>query len=230
MNSMRKLGYEIIKRVGTALLTPLNFSINTGHFRSSIARKAYDSNGNPTPWYTFPAIDFLSTIDFTDQSVLEFGGGQSTIWWSRRALYVLSIDNDAQWFNLISPQIKEHTNVDFLLCEDLVEYANKPRGKQFDLIVIDGGDRYLCARTALEYLKERGAIVLDDSEGTWGGDDDGTHPIIELFKNAGFMRIDFYGYAPGVIKPHCTSIFFKDRARIFENMNPPVRYYKYKRP
>jgi hypothetical protein len=65
--------------------------------------------------------------------------------------------------------------------------------------------------------------MLDNSEGYWGGDEQKSYPIVELFQRAGFMRVDFYGFAPGVIKPHCTSIFFKDRARIFENLKPPVR-------
>ena len=218
--SNHNLVYATLRRVGTALLTPFKFSIDTGHFRSSLARKALDNAGNSIPWYTFPAIHFLSTVDFTEQAVLEFGGGQSTIWWAERAAYVFSLENNPHWFNYINHKIREKPNVDFFLCENLEDYASKPKDKQFDLIIIDGGDRYLCAQTALKVVKEKGAIVLDDSDGFWGLE--GTYPIIELFQNAGFMRVDFYGYAPGVIKPHCTSIFFKHQAKLFENLIPPV--------
>jgi hypothetical protein len=215
--------YRVLRRVGTAVITPLRFSIDTGHFKSSIARRALDSKGNPLPWYTYPAIEFLSTVDFTDYTILEFGGGQSTLWWAGRADYVFSVENDTTWFNYINPKVSKLRNVEFYLCSDLLEYAIKPLGKQFDLIIIDGGDRYLCAQTSLKVIKSEGAIVLDNSEGFWGGDHNGTYPIVELFQRSGFMRVDFYGYAPGVIRPHCTSIFFREQSKIFRGLRPPLR-------
>ena len=55
-------------RIGTAILTPVHFSLATGHFRSSIASKALDARGKPLPWYTYPGIDFLCGVDFSGQS------------------------------------------------------------------------------------------------------------------------------------------------------------------
>ena len=216
-------GYGFVRRIGTAFLTPVKFSIKTGHFKSSIARRSLDAAGRPIPWYTFSAIDFLSNVDFSEQAILEFGGGQSTFWWAQRAASVFSIDDNPAWFNYVNAKVQKLPNVEFYLCEDMAEYAKKPLGRRFDLIIIDGGDRLLCAGTALEVINEGGAVMLDNSEGYWGGDEQKSYPIVELFQRAGFMRVDFYGFAPGVIKPHCTSIFFKDRARIFENLKPPVR-------
>jgi hypothetical protein len=232
MEFLKNLPFEMLRRAGTALLTPLKFSWETGHFRSSIFRKSFDQKGNPIPWYTYPAIDFLSTVDFTSQSVLEFGGGHSTLWWAERASYVFSLENNPDWFDYISLRVKEKSNVECLLCEDLVEYAKKPEGNLFDLVIIDGGVyRDLCAKTALTVVKDKGAIILDDSEGFWNiGGLEGEYPIIELFQKAEFSRVDFYGYAPGVINPRCTSIFFKKNANIFENLSPPLRKYKLPQP
>jgi hypothetical protein len=53
-------------------------SVCSGHFRSSVNGKALSQAGVPLPWYTYPAIDFLTQRDFRGRSVLEFGGGQST--------------------------------------------------------------------------------------------------------------------------------------------------------
>jgi hypothetical protein len=91
----------------------------------------------------------------------------------------------------------------------------------FDIIVIDGLDRLECAARAVPILAEGGAIILDNSEGYWGPE--GTYPILDLFRAAKFCRVDFYGYAPGVILPHCTSLFFRDSCFLLVGDENPVR-------
>jgi hypothetical protein len=83
-----------IRAVMTAVLTPIRFSRRTGHWRSSLRRAALSAGGAPIPWYTYPAIDFLQQRSFENCDVLEFGSGQSTLWWSRRARSVLTIEED----------------------------------------------------------------------------------------------------------------------------------------
>jgi hypothetical protein len=210
-----------MRKIGTAILTPVYFSLATGHFCSSIASKALDTRGKPLPWYTYPAIDFLSGVDFSGQSVLEFGAGQSTLWWAERAARVFSVEQDARWFEAVLKAIKSKLNVEVHLAQESLEFATTPIGRTFDVIVIDGGDRFLCVQAALKMLQAGGVILLDDSEGFWGAE--GSYPIIDLFEREGFMRVDFYGFAPGVLKRHCTSLFFRDDARIFRDLRPPVR-------
>ena len=171
--------------------------------------------GKPLPWYTYPAIDFLSGVDFSGQSVLEFGAGQSTLWWAERAAHVFSVEQDAPWFEAVRKAVKNKSNVEVHLRQESLKFAATPLGRTFDVIVIDGGDRFLCAQAALKMLQAGGVIVLDNAEGFWG--DEGRYPIIDLFERDGFMRVDFYGFAPGVPKRHCTSLFFRDDARIFRN-------------
>lgn len=226
---MRRFLYQSIVRIATALLTPIKFSMDTGHFKSSVARKALDRHGNPLPWYTYPAIDFLSTIDFSDQKILEFGAGQSTLWWAKRAVSVFSVENDTRWFNEVKSKVSKAHNVDIHLCSNLQEFAQKPLGRQFDVVIIDGGDRFLCAQTTMDVVANNGCVILDNSEGFWSDSSrNESYPIIDLFKNMGYMRVDFYGYAPGVIKPSCTSIFFKEQAKIFKCVGPPVRQYNHR--
>src|SRR5229473_3586817 len=86
------------RKILTAFLTPIRFSLHTGHFRSSMRSAAVDRHGNPLPWYTYPAIDFLDTKDFSTRTVLEFGSGQSTLWWAKRCKRILSFDSDPKWF------------------------------------------------------------------------------------------------------------------------------------
>jgi hypothetical protein len=215
------IAFRALRRMGTAILAPIQFSLATGHFRSSIASKALDARGKPLPWYTYPAIDFLSEVDFSSQSVLEFGAGQSTLWWSERAARVFSVEQDARWFEAVLKAVKSKANVEVHLTQDRLGFAATPIGRVFDVIVIDGGDRFLCAQAALKMLQAGGVIVLDNSEGFWGSE--GSYPIIDLLEREGFMRVDFYGFAPGVPKRHCTSLFFRDYARIFRGLRPPMR-------
>ena len=37
-----------------------------GHQRSLYERDAIDGNGDPLPWYTYPAIEYLRQLDFSD--------------------------------------------------------------------------------------------------------------------------------------------------------------------
>lgn len=215
------IAFRTMRKIGTAILTPVYFSLATGHFRGSIASKAVDARGKPLPWYTYPAIDFLSGVDFSGQSVLEFGAGQSTRWWAERAARVFSVEEDARWFEAVLKAVKSKANVEVHLAQESLGFAATPIGRTFDVIVIDGGDRFLCAQASLKMLQPGGVIVLDNSEGFWGAE--GTYPIIDLFEREGFMRVDFYGFAPAVPKRHCTSLFFRDDARIFRNLRPPMR-------
>lgn len=52
----------------------LNF--NYGQFKTIKNLRCIDKNSNPIPWYTYPAIEYLSTFDFSDKRIFEFGGGE----------------------------------------------------------------------------------------------------------------------------------------------------------
>jgi hypothetical protein len=97
-----------LRAVATAVITSVRFSHVTGHWKSSIGTAAYDADGFPLPWYTYPAIDFLAQRDFLERDILEFGGGQSTLWWSQRARSVLTIEEDRAWFARLLPLVGEN--------------------------------------------------------------------------------------------------------------------------
>ena len=69
--------------------------IEFGHFKSAFAKKALSRRGKAIPWFTYPAIDFLVTRDFSAPSILEFGGGQSTKFWGGVARDVTTFETDA---------------------------------------------------------------------------------------------------------------------------------------
>lgn len=53
-----------------------------GQLRTIREKRCIDKLGNPIPWYTYPAIEYLKTIDFSRKLVFEYGGGSSTLWWA----------------------------------------------------------------------------------------------------------------------------------------------------
>lgn len=38
-----------------------------------------DRDGNPLPWYTYPAIEYLSQFDYGEKTIFEFGCGYSSL-------------------------------------------------------------------------------------------------------------------------------------------------------
>jgi hypothetical protein len=215
-----------IRSVFTGLLTPFYFSKETGHFRSAILSRAVDKKGNPLPWYTYPTIDLLSRKDFSGRHVMEFGAGQSTLWWSKRCRELLSYEPDANWYSYLKGRVPDNVKL-YHLPYSLDGIESLLGNKQFDMIVVDGFDRFKACQVARRCLKLDGAILLDNSDGLWGPtgpivETGIPNPIMDFFRAEKFSRIDFFGYAPGVFSPYCTSLFFKDRCFVLEGLENPV--------
>jgi hypothetical protein len=86
--------------------------------------------------------------------------------------------------------------------------------ERFDVIVIDGVDRVGTARASLPYLADRGIVVVDNSDSHMLGD--GSMPILDVYREAGMKRVDFYGLGPSILFPQCTSIAYRDGAFAFD--------------
>jgi hypothetical protein len=192
--------------VTTGLLTPVRFSLTTGHWKSSIATSARAADGRPVPWYTYPAIDFLAQRDFQHCRVLEFGGGQSTLWWSARARSVFTIEEDAGWLAKLQSQIGSNVSLHHVpvpastrSLQPVRELLQANPIRAFDIIVVDGHLRQEATALAFEYLAPGGAIILDNAEG---------YGFFDEVSKRDCRRVDFFGFAPGVSLRHCTSIVF----------------------
>ncbi len=209
---------EVVRRAGTAFLTPFMFSWNTGHFLSSMRGRSVTKTGTPLPWYTYPSISFLSHRSFSDKTIIEFGRGQSTTWWAKRASKVITFESDHAWLKRI--RYTSPTNVDLHLVsandphacvQGVSQVLNKEPDQRYDVIVIDGLHRRELVPVACEFLAEDGAIICDNAEG---------YGFYEEFKNKHFQRVDFFGYAPGAISPHTTSLFFPVQCFLFDPKHP----------
>jgi len=207
-----------IRSVLTAILAPVLYGYRTGFFRSSFKMLAVSKNGQPLPWYTYPSIDFLKYRRYDDKAVLEFGGGQSTLWWADRASRVVTLEGDYEWYQSLKKKIPD--NVD-LRCVSMQDRDTSVREieavlssspiSRYDVIVIDGLYREQMVDIACRVLAASGIIICDDAE---------KYEFYDRFKERGLDRVDFYGNAPGVVNPHCTSIFFNRCAFVFDPAIP----------
>jgi len=215
---MPSLPRRLLRGLRPALLAPLRFAFDTGFLRSALLCQAVDRAGRPLLWVTYPAIEYLSALDWRGRRVLEWGAGHSTLWWAQRGAEVVSIEHNPAWVAALRPRLARHPTVQLHLAPDPSAYRDAPRASgPFDLAVIDGEDRLGCAHTALDVVRPTGAILLDNAEQPWTAD------ISLLLARHGFHRVDFHGFAPSVARPHCTSLFFRPGCELLQPAAPPQR-------
>ncbi|MDB9488969.1 class I SAM-dependent methyltransferase [Dolichospermum circinale CS-534/05] len=183
----------------------INYLQTSGWLNSLYSGKPLNQEAKPIPWYTYPAIEFIENKIYSDFRVFEYGSGNSSLWWSKRVTQVISIENDANWFNYIKENMP--SNVELYLIEDNLEYAAailQYEDHLFDVIIVDGSNRNQCAEFAISKVKDQGFIIFDNT-------DDHRHAEgVKKLLDSGFMKIDFYGMIPSYLYKNCTSIFFKD--------------------
>ena len=219
----RALPGQLVRRVratATALLTPLEFARRTGHWRSSLYSRAVSGDGAPLPWYTYPCIDFLTPRRKLLRSVLEFGAGQSTLWWAAEGAEVVAFEADRGWYEYLRPLVPSNVQLYFVAMESPEQCLRDVRAQlascgreRFEAVVVDGLYRTELARMCPELCERHGLIVCDDAEG---------YDIQASLAATGMQRVDFFGFAPGVILPRCTSIYWRD-SPLFAATLPIVR-------
>jgi Methyltransferase domain len=175
-----------------------------GHFQSVIAGAAVDRAGDPLPWYTYPAIDFLAQLDFSEKSVFEYGSGMSTLFWARMASRVVSVEDEDKWFLALSAELP--ANAKLIHEPDLAKYPDVIRSEgKFDVIVVDGParghTRLKCSRAAVAALREGGLVILDNSD--WLPESS------NLLRDSGLLEVDFTGFAPICGHVQTTSLYFQ---------------------
>jgi hypothetical protein len=217
------IGYSLLRRIRRSALgeriaasdySPFNWRESMrltrllwgdyGHLRSVVTKSSIDGSGTPVPWYTYPAIGYLRQLDFSDKSVFEYGCGNSTLFWAGVARQVVSVEDDREWFDVMSTRVPPNTRLvyepDLAAFVDVIRQF--PGG--FDIIVVDGpargSTRLKCSRAAIESLRSGGLIILDNSD--W------LPESAQLLRNAGLLEVDMTGFAPISGHTQTTSFFF----------------------
>ena len=175
--------------------------------RSIDEKICLDKDGNPIPWYTYPAIEYLSQFDYSNKQILEFGCGYSSLFWAKRAKKVTSIEDNLNWFDKWKKEFNE-SNLDIRWRDEgeIYEQAAFEDKIKYDVIIVDGKRRFQCAEAAVKALNDGGMIILDDSDRINTSQE--YVKAVEILKNANLLQVDFYGFCPMNNYTKTTSVFF----------------------
>ena len=177
-----------------------------GHALSEQMQESVDYDGSPLPWLTYPAIEYLASLDLREKKVFEWGCGNGSRWFAGRAKTVVSVERSKEWAEKIAAY--QLPNLEIVVEPDIPKtaevIARRPEAP-FDVIVIDDEQRDRCCEIAPRYLSENGLIILDNSE---------RHPAAtQHLRSQNFIQVDFYGFAPIISFTSVTSFFF---SRMFD--------------
>lgn len=175
-----------------------------GQLRSKMEKESIDSNGSPIPWFTYPSIEYLNQLDLSELNILEWGSGNSTLYFSKRCKSITTIEHDLSWKKKVESKIKKmgSDNVEIIhvpLDDYLSVVAKKERN--YDIVIVDGKRRCECLFKAHELLNDNGFIILDNSD---------RYPeCCEKMRRKDYIQIDFHGFGPIVTFTTTTSFFLK---------------------
>lgn len=130
------------------------------------------------PWYTFPCLDYIKTLNIKEWDVFEWGGGCSTVWYSHNCKSVTTLENDHKWSEEIVEYLCNRQSVNYSIHTIDVppsanqEHPNKEQylnyistlDKKYDLIVIDGSYRNDAIERSIPYINQNGMIIFDNYE------------------------------------------------------------------
>ncbi|MGE4062745.1 MAG: hypothetical protein AB7E79_05205 [Rhodospirillaceae bacterium] len=155
------------------------------------------ADGSPIPWVSYPAVSFLNQLDFSDKRIFEYGAGNSTRYWAARALRVVSVEHDPEWFEKMRAVPLPNTEILFATGRAYVEAVVKDA--PHDVIVIDGRWRFDCGMHCLPYLAAGGMVILDNAE---------RYPAITAhLRGHDLIQVDMIGHGPQHSHVTATSLF-----------------------
>ncbi len=126
------------------------------------------------PWIPRGALAIIQGHLKSNSRVLEFGSGMSSIWLAKHAGEVHTIDDNPEWYGIVTQRSASFRNITCALGRTEEEYASFMSDDKvgFDLIVVDGAFRRSeCVKQAIKMLKPGGMLYLDNTDwDTEGGD------------------------------------------------------------
>lgn len=176
-----------------------------GWFKAFDSQQAIDGNGQPIPWVTYSFIDFIRPRLHKGLCIFEYGSGNSTLFYAEKVQRVVSVEHDKAWYQKIVQQKAPNAEMIFCALDTNGQYSKKAASldEKFDMVIVDGRDRVNCCQYAVDALRDKGVIVLDDSER------ESYAPARSFLLGAGFKELSFSGISPGLFYEKATSVFYK---------------------
>jgi hypothetical protein len=193
--------YFIVYRIWSCFRLLACTYVFSGWLRSLISLKSVDMYGNPIPWFSYPAVAYLDGEPIEGKSVLEWGGGQSTLYWLKRgAASVTAIEFRKDWADYIVARANAPDRLTVIVAPMDESYSNAVTG-QFDIVVVDGELRKECTHRALHMVKPNGMLIFDNT--------DDFPDCAQIIRDAGYREFLFWGSAALLSKWQVTSVFIK---------------------
>lgn len=160
----------------------------------------------PVPWITFDATRAICAALPRDARVFEFGAGNSTVFWARRAASVCSVEDNAGWVDMLNAKLKalRIANTHLVHATDKASYVGTIDAwpdEHFDMVIVDGAFRRECAAAAVRHVKPGGLLVIDNTDWHWFR----TEPIAGIPPQ--WERTAYPGYAPMMGHKSETTVF-----------------------
>jgi predicted O-methyltransferase YrrM len=136
----------------------------------------------------------------------------STLWYERNCGEVHAVEDDPDWFKVISGRTKS-ARVYNLRDQDYVNKIREFPVGYFDLISIDGSDRLACFEVAQEYLRPGGMLLVDNTDKDRASKGDLYQIDCRLEENAQYKVYRFTGWTHGNFFPQETTIGVSQTSR-----------------
>ena len=169
-----------------------------GHATSRRTQTCVDAAGQPIPWFTYPAIEYLRQFDLRDRRVFEWGSGNSSLFLAQRTKEVRSIEHDRAWAERATEKLS-NLRVEWVPPDAYAEAIDRD-DSIYDLIVVDAVERPRCAAAALKHLAPGGLVILDNAD--WFPNS------AKTLREAGLLQVDMHGFGPINDYTWTTSFFF----------------------
>eukprot|EP00884_Botryococcus_braunii_P003682 jgi/Botrbrau1/13314/Bobra.0315s0012.1 len=152
----------------------------------SLLRQMSEARSLNRVWMSVHEQMLIESYLDENNTMLEYGSGYSTLWFSQFVKYYYSIEHARDWFDIVKAEIRSLPNVEYRLAavdpgyrgwpggfsegnyEQFEEYIKAVDGfvvQKFDRVLIDGRARAFCAKYILKYLHENSYIFIHDYEG-----------------------------------------------------------------
>ena len=193
------LGKFIPNKLKKSLRNYWILSYQYGQRKSIKHGRCLDEKDKEIPWYTYPAYEYLNSLNFEEMDILEFGSGASSSWWAERSKSVTSIEHDKEWFEIVKK--RKSDNLKIILAETEQQYISTGEFSKYDVIIIDGQYRHACAENLLSLTKPTVLVILDNAD---------RYPTTAklLRENYNLLQVDMHGFGPINEYTWTTSLFF----------------------
>lgn len=190
----------------------------------------WDSLQTGEPWVPYAMQEYLVKHVNRNMTVFEYGSGGSTIFFSRTAGSVTSVEHDRDWHQRVVNKLglEEAKNCTCYLIEpesgnseigaislkpqyagsnfnDYVAVIDQFPDESFDVVFVDGRARSACVRRAIRKVKKQGKIMLDNGKRAEYSD------VVELMNRSGWTEEARTGLTPGELAWSTTLIFSRPK-------------------